>query len=701
MIYARLFLLFALITCAPLAAKWKYYRSPNFELYADGSSGNAKDVLNHLEQVRDLFARMSDSDPESYKPVRVIAFNSEAGFKKLRRRGESAYAFYTQSRERNYIVFQELDADQMFEVAVHEYVHLRTREMGLSLPLWLSEGLAELYSTMRPQGSSVKVGYAPAIVRSRGVAGALPLKELLTASRGDAKLRKNANKMLGLYAKSWALTSMLTMHEDYREQFADLLLALAAGEEGADVLMEVYGKTVKDVQKDLGLHVRGVSLPIMVYDTAWDRQKHPLEPVVVSDVDAALMHGDLYRIMGKRDLARAEYESAAEIEPQNPLVLHGLGRLEPDEELRLDLYRRAADAGSEDPYLYLDYARALLRSEAPDLEAVRQALDSASQFGPELAAPHLALAALSEQAEDPAKTMLYLRRARNIAELGRYPQLLWTARTALSVDSKLQAGLALDQAAAHVRTEEQFREVSALRFELGKAAKPDPLAPVDQWIEEGELDLAAAELVRLEKIYPALVPIYDRFAEIQRRRGDLEKAAATEAAARRFRRVAVFVSGRDAAEVSPVISLLDATGFYSKSAEFFDAIVALDPDSWASFNNRAYTLAQNEVQPERAVALAERAVELQPDDNGVLDTLGWAYFKAGRIDDAIEVFSDILEEEDDTIYLFHYGVVLTEAGRTTEALEHFDRALKNKKLSSSFRKRVQEARDKAADENPG
>lgn len=80
-------LLFTLLAALALTAwtqptepKSRRYRSPNFELYAE---------------------------VKLKRPVRVVAFGSERDLKRLRGAGDSAYAFYKQSRDRNYIVFQE------------------------------------------------------------------------------------------------------------------------------------------------------------------------------------------------------------------------------------------------------------------------------------------------------------------------------------------------------------------------------------------------------------------------------------------------------------------------------------------------------------------------------------------------------------------------------------------------------------------
>src|SRR5260370_7433582 len=49
-------------------------------------------------------------------------------------------------------------AQEYYPVAIHEYTHLVVEHSGLPLPPWLNEGLAEVYSTLKPDGKRVRFG---------------------------------------------------------------------------------------------------------------------------------------------------------------------------------------------------------------------------------------------------------------------------------------------------------------------------------------------------------------------------------------------------------------------------------------------------------------------------------------------------------------------------------------------------------------
>ncbi len=69
----------------------------------------------------------------------------------------------------------------------------------------------------------------------------------------------------------------------------------------------------------------------------------------------------------------------------------------------------------------------------------------------------------------------------------------------------------------------------------------------------------------------------------------------------------------------------------------------LEYDLAQSCNQLAWLLGKCESDPEEAVQLSERSLEIMPGEPAFLDTLGRCYFSAGRIDDAIRVQREAIE----------------------------------------------------------
>jgi len=685
-------LLFALLAAlilsawtAPLEAKWRRYRSPNFELYADGAKGRAEDVLNYLEQVRDVFGKISDAEVNVSRPVRVVAFGSERDFARLRGKGDSAYAFYTQSRDRNYIVFQELASALMYEVAVHEYVHLRTRELGLPLPLWLSEGFAELYSTIRPEGSNIVMGAVPTRYRNRNRLPRVAVDELVTANLSDPKLSKNRLKVASVYVRSWALTSMLTMHPDYNQKFVDFLAAIIAGETGEDAFSQVYAKTLDQVDRQLEKEMAKPTVRVMSFPTEWNRDKQELEGEEVDDLEAGLMMADLLYRTGRHDEARAEYAALAATYPDSPAVQHGVGQLAVDDAESLAAFEQAAELGSDDPYLALDHARKLLDQPEPDHAKIQHLLAAAVRRKNPPDEAHLLLAAYADQQGEHSKATLHLRKIDRVHPAQAFAHYCWLMRSVRSSGSDLQAGVAAGAAKQAIRTAGQLTIFEKLLM----PEAPSSFEQIEALEAEGKRDEAAAALVRVGQEYPKVWETYQRLAGY----AGAEEKARLEAGARQMRWDAAADGRRGVTETMYRISLLDQARFHDLSQAFFESLILLVPKPEYLLNNRAYELANRGFALDTAVEMAEQAADLSPDSGAIQDTLGWVYHKAGRHDDSVQVLEPLLKErpKDPTAW-YHYAAALGGAGRKDEALESFEKAL-DLKPSERLRKRIEDARD--------
>jgi len=147
------------------------------------------------------------------------------------------------------------------------------------------------------------------------------------------------------------------------------------------------------------------------------------------------------------------------------------------------------------------------------------------------------------------------------------------------------------------------------------------------------------------------------------------------------RAVAAIESGL--AAIGPTPSLLSALGsvrFLAGDTEgaldAYERVLEIQPDSVQALNFIAYTLADEDLDPERALPYAERAVEMDPQNGFVRDTLGWVYFKLGRFGDAREALEAAVElGGTESVVYEHLGDALRALGLTGEAVSAWSRAL--------------------------
>src|SRR5579863_7133997 len=103
------------------ADQWVKLATPNFELYTTAGEKKGREAILYFEQVRSFFLQTSASKRAPDVPVRIVAFRSESQYKPYRM-SESAAAYYTHTRNRDYIVMQDISSE-LYPAAIHEYTH--------------------------------------------------------------------------------------------------------------------------------------------------------------------------------------------------------------------------------------------------------------------------------------------------------------------------------------------------------------------------------------------------------------------------------------------------------------------------------------------------------------------------------------------------------------------------------------------------
>lgn len=116
------------------------------------------------------------------------------------------------------------------------------------------------------------------------------------------------------------------------------------------------------------------------------------------------------------------------------------------------------------------------------------------------------------------------------------------------------------------------------------------------------------------------------------------------------------------------------TGAYDQAKTAYELLNEAQPSNVGTLNNLAYLLVENLNQVEQGLSLAEEAARLAPDNAQVLDTLGWAQFKAGQVDKAIATLQRSLRAEELAPNQYHLGVALKKAGDRAGALQALSRA---------------------------
>ncbi|WP_152662650.1 tetratricopeptide repeat protein [Devosia soli] len=102
-------------------------------------------------------------------------------------------------------------------------------------------------------------------------------------------------------------------------------------------------------------------------------------------------------------------------------------------------------------------------------------------------------------------------------------------------------------------------------------------------------------------------------------------------------------------------------------ADFLKAL-DLSPDQPSVLNYLGYSWIDMDMNLERALGMIEQAVDAQPQDGYIVDSLGWAFYKLGRIDEAVETLERaVMLLPNDAEINDHLGDAYWKAGRRLEA----------------------------------
>jgi tetratricopeptide (TPR) repeat protein len=409
------------------------------------------------------------------------------------------------------------------------------------------------------------------------------------------------------------------------------------------------------------------------------------------DADAIAMHAALLLTSGKKD----QVDQAA-------TDLQGLVSKTPTNHL-----------------LRFNYARALLAQGK--LEPARLQLEDAIKTRPDFVAAREMLARLYLVQQDPAKALqaandlLQYDKKNLTGHLTRSAALLALkdvdkARLELvditklypdNPDARYQVGLLAYQDKDYKKAEQTFgtlyrdnhdnrglmgitetlaaqNRIDDAIKEMDKAiaAQPDrqdlKLIRANFCVRAQRYDDAIATFKALLAKQPGSADLMFRLAETYRRKGDINVAAD------------MFRKSSQAAPNStlPLIQLgliLETIGPVDQAKAVYEQILKLDPNNAVALNNLAYRKAEEGQDLDAALAMAQRARQIEPNATAMADTLGWIYIKKNLSADAERIFKDLVDREPaNSTFHYHYGLALKQKGDKSSARREFESALKDK-----------------------
>ena len=113
--------------------------------------------------------------------------------------------------------------------------------------------------------------------------------------------------------------------------------------------------------------------------------------------------------------------------------------------------------------------------------------------------------------------------------------------------------------------------------------------------------------------------------------------------------------------------------------------IDLNPRNAAALNYLGYTLAEQGIQLDDAERLIRRALAVEPNEGFYVDSLGWVYYQRGDYAKAVENLERAVElVRDDPGVIEHLGDAYEKAGRVEDASRTYTQALQHAKESEQI-----------------
>ena len=374
-----------LLTRPSLAAdKWLSIRSKNFLLVGNASESDIRRVGRTLEDFRTALAMMFPKmDQSSTVPVNVLVFKNDESLKPYKPlyqgQPSNALAFFQPGEDINYIAVTPVIGSP--NIVLHEYVHFLLRENVGGLPLWITEGLAECYSTfeMGNKANEFSIGRAPEhhLAMLNQTPQFIPLKRLLSIQQNSPEYNE-ASKQGMFYAESWAFVHYLILGAEgkRRTQFVQLLTALTKGAPFEDSFGESFQTDYGTVEDEVREYVRKrTNWPTMKVTSRENLQidVRSMTTTTLSEAESEFYLGDLLLHLNRPADAEPHLMAATAKTPglssaQTSLALLRLRQKKYDEALAL--LKKAVESDSKNPMVNYHYAYALDRADTDALSSV-------------------------------------------------------------------------------------------------------------------------------------------------------------------------------------------------------------------------------------------------------------------------------------------------------------------------------------------
>lgn len=421
-----------------MEGKWLRLESEHFEMLSELGERDSKDMLVELEQFRGAFLSYFRLSKAHEPRASVVVFKNRSNFEPYcplyegQPKHVGGYCIATKAK-----VSIALSGDAVwdsFGTVFHEYVHALITPRAPGIPAWISEGLADLFSSVEIRKDEVRYGD---VNERRGKVlrrnDWLPMDVFLRVDRHSPHYNQHGLVSV-FYAQSWVFMHYLVCSEESGKfEIGKLLGVMRDGKlTPEEALLKATGVSAEELKKRVEKYMKGGKYFARVV-------KVPAKPIREGiKVRVATKEETEFALLNLRWKVRKEAKEAMKkVEqwiakrPEEVRLYELMGELcyaQKDRERGVEFFKKAVEKGSEDPFVHLSVVREVTgklrfnpdcRLPAEESERLRGLLDRVIELAPETMDAYELLIEVEAYSEKP-RTAAVAKVMREFDHLGSY-----------------------------------------------------------------------------------------------------------------------------------------------------------------------------------------------------------------------------------------------------------------------------------------
>jgi tetratricopeptide (TPR) repeat protein len=391
------------LMAAPVSAKdkWIALTTKNLNIVSNADEDETREVALKIEQFHSIFTQLFGISTEGFLPVTVVVFKNDSSFKPYKPlyngKPGNLSGYFQPGHDENLIALEmNGSGEHPMSIIFHEYTHMLNSYTPREWPLWLKEGLAELYSTFDVKKRDVTLGavISSHVYRLRE-SKFMPLSDLFNV-RHDSPAYNERDKQSIFYAESWALLHYLMYgdHQARRPQLVEFVKLINAGVSTDRAFTQVFKTDMGVMEKDLRRYIGNNSYPAMIYTMKSVEGEKEIAVRPLADAETQFHLGNLLMRTNRLDEAETYFKQALALDGNQARLYEGLGFVEMRRnhfDKALDYFKQAATRDSKNYLVHYYYAEALQREAQGQMGAelatkiigeLRTAISLRPQFAP-------------------------------------------------------------------------------------------------------------------------------------------------------------------------------------------------------------------------------------------------------------------------------------------------------------------------------